>query len=541
EVTRLFVHVDIAHPARGDLHVTLVAPDGTEVLLHDSSLDRTADIHGTFGLDLQPVQSLDVFNGRPATGTWRLRVADILPLDSGTLLSWSLVLQFFGDEPSNVRPASQPGSKFVAAVAHAPGANGTLWRSDVRLMNRGVSSANVTLVFTPSGEDGNARFGAVKLAVEPGQVVALDDIVAEQFQTVGTGQLEIIGDVLANARTYTNATHGTYGQFTPAVDADSVAAGESPLVVTLLRNDAAFRSNVGFAEIAGQAGAIRERLYDALSGGQVAENVFAIGAFSHRQELVTAAFGPLIARIDVIDGGARVIAYGAVVDNRTGDPIYVPAARPAAVATSQFAPVISSAGAFDTHWTSDVWLTAPGMQATFVDARTGERLDQTFGSVFATGFFEDIVAAFERPGALGLLRADVPAGALAFARTGTPGDGGTFGQFVPFRPIDTSANTVMPVESSLFFRTNIGVANLGDAPATLRIVVHDSGGATLGSLDVAAGPSRLIQVPISAVIGSLPLRSGSASVERLDGSQPFLLYASVVDNASGDAVHIPAQ
>jgi hypothetical protein len=52
---------------------------------------------------------------------------------------------------------------------------------------------------------------------------------------------------------------------------------------------------------------------------------------------------------------------------------------------------------------------------------------------------------------------------------------------------------------------------------------------------------RLLQIPIAAIIGAAPLRSGSASVESLEAGTPLLVYASVVDNASGDAVHIPAQ
>ncbi|MGZ7080788.1 MAG: proprotein convertase P-domain-containing protein, partial [Thermoanaerobaculia bacterium] len=113
EIAKIYVHVDIAHPARGDLNITLVAPDGREVALQQSSFDRSADVHATYGLDALPAQPLDVLNGMPAAGTWRLRVADVLPQDAGTLLSWSLLIQFVGDAPSNVRPASSPGAQFI--------------------------------------------------------------------------------------------------------------------------------------------------------------------------------------------------------------------------------------------------------------------------------------------------------------------------------------------------------------------------------------------------------------------------------------------
>ncbi|MGZ7033240.1 MAG: proprotein convertase P-domain-containing protein, partial [Thermoanaerobaculia bacterium] len=501
EIAKIYVHVDIAHPARGDLNITLVAPDGREVALQQSSFDRSADVHATYGLDALPAQPLDVLNGMPGAGTWRLRVADVLPQDAGTLLSWSLLIQFVGDAPSNVRPASSPGAQFIAAVAHAAGANGTLWKSDVRLLNRGESDANVSLIFTPSGDDGNARFGAVKLTIAPSQVVALDDIVAQHFQTVGSGQLEITGDmadVIASARTYTAAASGTYGQFTAAEgDADSVAIGGAPLVLTELRSSPEFRTNVGFAEIGGSSGTIRERLYDGSSGALIEQNDYAIAAFSHRQELIRPAADSIVAEIEVISGDARVIAYGTVVDNRTADPIYVPASRPDSDALVEVAPVISADGAFGTHWTSDVWISgASTVATTFIDGRTAERLDHSFDGAPVHGAkrIDDIVSSsFQRPGSSGLLRVSVPAGSLIVSRISTPGGGGTYGQFVPFRSISDPTvllngierRRLMPVESSPFFRTNIGVANLGGLVARLRLVVHDSAGQVIGSREIA--------------------------------------------------------
>jgi hypothetical protein len=399
------------------------------------------------------------------------------------------------------------------------------------------------LVFTPSGQDGNAQFGAAKLEIEAGEVVALDDVVAEVFKTVGTGQLEIIADspsVLANARTYTNATHGTYGQFTAANNVDSAAAGESPLQVALLANNGAFRSNIGFAETSGNSGTVRVRLFDTSNGELLGESTYAIAPFSHRQDAVTVTSDRMFARIDIIAGAARVIAYGAVVDNRTGDPIYVPAARPPAVATTQFAPVISAPGAFDTHWTSDVWVTAISFGPTFINAATGEqrRIAIDPAGPNSIVILNDVAGFLGGPGTFGLFRADVPPNALPFARTSTPGQGGSFGQFVPFRQATASAGTVMPIESSYSFRTNIGIANLSDVTSSFRVILHDASGATIATRDLLLQPLRLAQFPVQDLIGSVPLRSGSAAIQ---SAVPVLLYASVVDNASGDAVHIPAQ
>ncbi|PYQ48506.1 MAG: hypothetical protein DMF59_15790, partial [Acidobacteria bacterium] len=122
---------------------------------------------------------------------WTLSVISTAPV---TLTSWSLVIQFAGDVPLTVRPAASANQqKFIAAVAHAPGANGTTFITDVRLFNRGASSAQVTAVFTPTGGDGRTNFAAVRIVIQPAQVVAIDDIVRTLLQSAGTGQLQIIG------------------------------------------------------------------------------------------------------------------------------------------------------------------------------------------------------------------------------------------------------------------------------------------------------------------------------------------------------------
>src|SRR4029078_3353048 len=96
DIAKIYGHVDIAHPSRGDLNITLVAPDGREIALQQSAFDRSADIHATFGLDALPAQPLDVLNGTPAAGTWRLRVAGVLPQGAGTPLSCSPLVSFGG-------------------------------------------------------------------------------------------------------------------------------------------------------------------------------------------------------------------------------------------------------------------------------------------------------------------------------------------------------------------------------------------------------------------------------------------------------------
>jgi subtilisin family serine protease len=77
------VEVHITHTYRGDLVVSLIAPDGTEYPLLNRSGGGTDDVDQTFPLDL---------SGEPADGTWTLRVHDAAFLDTGNLNSWTLNL-----------------------------------------------------------------------------------------------------------------------------------------------------------------------------------------------------------------------------------------------------------------------------------------------------------------------------------------------------------------------------------------------------------------------------------------------------------------
>ncbi|HEY0700165.1 MAG TPA: choice-of-anchor B family protein [Micromonospora sp.] len=78
----LQVNVDIKHTYRGDLVLSLVAPDGTVHLLEDFTNSDSADnVLKTYTVDA---------SAEVADGTWRLRVQDVATADTGYVDSWSL-------------------------------------------------------------------------------------------------------------------------------------------------------------------------------------------------------------------------------------------------------------------------------------------------------------------------------------------------------------------------------------------------------------------------------------------------------------------
>ena len=542
---RLLVNVNIAHAQRGELRISLIAPDGTEVRLQNTSGDLTADIATTYGRETTAAQSLDVFRGRSAAGEWRLRVVDAATGNTGAVLSWSLVIQFAGDAPTDVRPTGTGTRQVIPIVGRTPGANGTFFMTDVRLLNRGIRETPVTLIFTPSGADGRAQFAAVNVVARPGELVAYDDIVGSVFSSGGTGQLEIVGDVIASSRIYTrSSTRSSHGEFglSAAPHRQSVGRGEPPLYIPQLETRDGFRSNIGWAETAGHSGTLRIRLYETGRGRLFKQSEYAILPFTQMQ-IPVAGPGSFLAELGVISGDARLVGYGSIVDNLSGDPILIPAARGGT--STLIAPAISAAGVSGTHWRSDVLVTsvgtAPAIVSTvtlgFVNAAGGEENVSTFeipGSFNAYTFLDAVGSYFKAPGARGTIFTNGDPGRIYASRVGTESSAGTFGQYVPFAvPRTEAVQDLLHVESSAEFRTNIGAA-AGDGGAEIVITILDSAGNPLDSTRHSLGRFQLLQFQVAQQV-----RNGRARIEVLNGS--VYAYASVVSNQSGDPFFVPAQ
>ncbi len=318
------VQIDLEHPFRGDVKITLVAPDGTEVVLVEPSTDRSADLIGTFGRDLVPLQSLDVLRGRSARGTWQLRVADLRLRDAGVLVSWGLVLRFEGDVMSSQRPAISPDVRQIIPVAGSViGVNGSRFISNLTLSNHDPVAKIVDVIFTPSGADGLTGFSAVRVSVAAGETVTISDVVATLFGSAGTGQLEIGGGVVASSEIVATTDAGSFVQTIDALSIRDASRATAPVTVGPLPHNAAFRSNAGFAEIAGSPGMVEVVFRDAL-GTLRQTRVYPIAPFSHIQFAVDPCDDcSVTVELRVISGAARIAAYGSVIENGTGRAIFV--------------------------------------------------------------------------------------------------------------------------------------------------------------------------------------------------------------------------
>ncbi|VAW25470.1 hypothetical protein MNBD_BACTEROID04-444, partial [hydrothermal vent metagenome] len=100
------VTMDISHTWIGDLVISLIAPDATEIVLFDRGCDgsRYQGINATYddaatativcGSPVSgtyiPTNLLSGFNGKNAVGDWTLKVVDWYTGDTGTINSWSI-------------------------------------------------------------------------------------------------------------------------------------------------------------------------------------------------------------------------------------------------------------------------------------------------------------------------------------------------------------------------------------------------------------------------------------------------------------------
>ena len=102
--------VNITHTYIGDLIIKLIAPSGTEAILHNREGGSADNIHQTY----YPSD----FRNEPATGTWTLFVSDNAGIDLGTLDSWTLTIDGIPTGPVNEAPtvtitAPADGSTYI--------------------------------------------------------------------------------------------------------------------------------------------------------------------------------------------------------------------------------------------------------------------------------------------------------------------------------------------------------------------------------------------------------------------------------------------
>ncbi len=126
-LTEVDIRINVTHSRPSDLVITLMSPTGELARLRDHSPGPLGVL--TYDDDEPPVDSMDVFNGELAAGTWTLRIADEVPGETGSFLNGTLMVR--GTEVHSITgtvPAGESNATVllsgcgVSRVARAVGA-----------------------------------------------------------------------------------------------------------------------------------------------------------------------------------------------------------------------------------------------------------------------------------------------------------------------------------------------------------------------------------------------------------------------------------
>jgi hypothetical protein len=212
----------------------------------------------------------------------------------------------------------------VAAAAHADGAHGSSWRTDLSLLNLSGGTATTELRFR--GTDSSA----MEVVLEDGEQRLIEDVVAA-IGASGSGSLEIVSDrpIITGSRTYNLGDDGTFGQYLEGRSIDRMAESGDTVWLPQLRQNADFRSNIGLTNTTAAPTTVKVRFFDG-AGVRLAQAVRVIEA--HGQTQFQEPFDRIAGRGDLdeayatvtVESGDGVIAYASVIDNHTNDPTTMP-------------------------------------------------------------------------------------------------------------------------------------------------------------------------------------------------------------------------
>ncbi len=462
---------------------------------------------------------------------------------------------------AKLRPQHQ---RWMVVGSRADGANDSIWRTAVGLLNPTSAPVEVTILF-----HGAAGVASDTIVVAAGSQAIVDDIVG-LVGAEGSGAIEVVADgaVIVTSRVYNLVAAGqpcspggTLGQgFGSHLSRDTLLSGERAWIPGLAEN-AAYRTNIALTNTGLAPARATVRLYDG-TGRQLASYSvdLAPGAWAQENRPLSRLGGrddlaSGYAQVTVEEGGG-ILAVGSVVDNVTNDPTTVLMVKEnGAGATTTWLLVGSHAdGANDSTWRTDlVVLSVPpgdaevtvrvhapgGALTTSFDLPSGDQflLEDVVGRVGVTGS-----AAIEIVSTRPVVVTSRTFNRVAADDPCTPNGtlGQAFGGVTTEEGLSAGESTwLAQLRENAAFRTNIALTNSGDGDATVLVELFDGDGEEVGRYRVMLAPGEWRQEnrPFVRRGGRVDVDSGYARVTVEHGSG-ILAAGSVVDNVTNDPTTI---
>ena len=568
-VASVQVWAQIDHPDPRELRLRLTGPDGTSVLLHDRSGLIQQPINAVYGRTDVPAQSLSVFQGKTANGTWTLTVEDQVPGATGRIRNFSVTV--IPGQPVVPIPAQTDGS-VLPVVGRVQGTK--FFLSDVRLYNPTAIPRTFSLFYVPTGQSGATALRATR-SVGAGQVAALNDVVFSEFGFDSSiGELTVVGDAafIATSRAYTQSANGTFGQFVPGFRSlTGLSFGQGRATANGFSKDSKFHTNVGFTEVSGAPVTVR---IDVLNANGILLTSTTRTAAPNQTVLITDIIGvqglgaTANFRVDftVTSLAGRIVPFGILIDDATGDGLFEPAGNPAPTTDDVIVTQASFArGNNDTFFKTNLSVTNVAATPVTVTVSLLPRIVSGTpaaprvytlapGQTLAKPDVLNTEFGLLDPSAAGLrIHPSGPAQLVVSTRTFVEKFGGTFGFFIP--GLTTSSSGVLALgtgrvaaiqldqsSAATGSRSNFGIAEIGGADVLVRVTAKsgDTGG-VLGTRSYFVSANTSFQNSVTDIIGSGAFATNIYLQFELEGGAgKILAYGVAVDNTSGDAIYVPA-
>jgi len=450
----------------------------------------------------------------------------------------------------------------VPVLVDASGANGARFVSELTLGNRGTTDASVAVTFTTSTALGSTGSGTFTAAVPAGRQLVFADAIqwlrqnglfvplGDQGGTLRLAYSGPSGDTaFASVRTLAVLPSGRAGLAYPALSPNETL--ESPAALYGLREDAAFRSNLGLLHAGDPATGAPVTLRVTVHSGAAGDGrsvtlpdvTLAAGQWTQlNRVLQSAGYAQGWATVERVAGTDAFYTYGVVNDNLTADGAFVAPVSAGRKTDRLTLPVAVHTGAF----TTDLCLTnadsAP-VRLSFQGFSTDRDALLQAGE---QRFIPDVLAYLGASASATGLQISLNGGAAAFhasARTFSfATGGGTFGVAYAAAPAGAAAYAacIYGLKQDGLTRSNVAIVPLGSAPLQVMWGIEDGDTGRAASVEgVLATITGWTQ--FNSVLSEVGVRNGFFC---LGASAPFFAYGVVNDGAvpgagTGDGSYVP--
>lgn len=213
----------------------------------------------------------------------------------------------------------------VPAAARGEGLAGSMWITDLYILNPGSQAASVDVYWLRRGR-ANPDPTSSSFSLQPGETLILDDVILDTVGlNSGGGAFRVVSDrdVVVNSRIYNLKGGVTFGQGFEGVPRSSAIAAGGTTDIAGLTHNSSFRTNIVLIDADGGGSTVLLSLRDP-SGSEIGSRTYSLRGFEPKLFSVTdlgvSTFDEATLHAAVTSGSAVVVASKVDNDSATGDP-----------------------------------------------------------------------------------------------------------------------------------------------------------------------------------------------------------------------------